>query len=281
MKKGKRIIVVKIGTSVLSEDGGISERAIKNIAYQIAELHGKEQSFILVSSGAILSGITILGLNTTPHELSLTDKQVCASIGQPYLMSLYEKYFREKGIITAQILFTEEDLANQIAYKNVWRTLNALLKRNVIPIINENDAVSVKELLPVNPYVPDDVRFGDNDRLSAIIASKLGGDLLIMLSDVDGYFEVSEDGSKRLVKRIEILNSELMKSAQGKGKLGRGGMKTKLQAAKIVAETGIEVVIANGTKQGIIKDILSGKDVGTRITPATKKKTTHYLLIDR
>jgi len=271
MRKGRRIVVVKIGTSVLSEDGGISEKAIKNIAYQISELHGKGQSFILVSSGAILSGITILGLKTTPHKLSLTDKQVCASIGQPYLMSLYEKYFKEKGVITAQILFTEEDLANQIAYKNVWRTLNALLKRGVIPIINENDAVSVKELLPVNPYVPDDVRFGDNDRLSAIIASKLRSHLLIMLSDVDGYFEVSEDGSKRLVKRIEVLNSDIMRFAQGKGKLGRGGMKTKLQAAKIVAETGIEVVIANGTKYGIIKDILAGKDVGTRIIPATKK----------
>jgi glutamate 5-kinase len=271
MKKRRPIIVVKVGTSVLSENGGISEKAIRNIAYQIAEMSGEDRSFILVSSGAILSGITILGLKATPHQLDLTEKQVCASIGQPHLMSLYEKYFREKGIITAQMLFTEEDLANQIAYKNVWRTLNALLKRGVVPIINENDAVSVKELLPVNPYVPDDVRFGDNDRLSAIIASKLRSDLLIMLSDVDGYFEVADDGSRRLVKRIEVMDSGIMKSAHGRGKYGRGGMRTKLQAAKIVAETGIEVVIANGTKDGIIKEIISGKEVGTRIVPATKK----------
>ncbi|MGQ9781200.1 MAG: glutamate 5-kinase [Nitrososphaeria archaeon] len=275
MKKGKSVVVVKVGTSVLSEKSGISEKAIRNIAYQISELSRADRSFILVSSGAILSGITILGLKVTPHELDLTDKQVCASIGQPYLMSLYEKYFREKGIITAQMLFTEEDLANQITYKNVWRTLNALLRRDIVPIINENDAVSVKELLPVNPYVPDDVRFGDNDRLSAIIASKLRSDLLIMLSDVDGYFEVSEDGSRRLVKRIEVMNSGIMKFAHGMGKFGRGGMETKLQAAKMAAEAGIEVVIANGTRDDIIKDILSGKDVGTRIAPATKKAQRH------
>ena len=272
MGEKRNIFVVKVGTSVLSDNGGISEDSIRNIAYQISELANKGRSFILVSSGAILSGITILSLNVTPHDLTLTDKQVCASIGQPYLMSLYEKYFKEKGIVTAQMLFTEEDLANQIAYKNVWRTLNALLKRGVVPIINENDAVSVKELLPVNPYVPDEVRFGDNDRLSAIIASKLGSNLLIMLSDVDGYYELAEDGSKKLVKQIEVLNSGAMKFAQGKGKFGRGGMKSKLQAARIVADTGITVVIANGKKNNIIKDILSGKDVGTKILPIAKKK---------
>ncbi|MEM4140183.1 MAG: glutamate 5-kinase, partial [Nitrososphaeria archaeon] len=134
------IYVVKVGTSVLSDGKGISEEAIKNISYQICELMDEKRRFILVSSGAILSGITVLGLNTTPQKLKLTEKQVCASIGQPYLMSLYEKYFREKGVVTAQILLTEEDLANKITYKNVWRTIKALLERNVVPIVNENDA---------------------------------------------------------------------------------------------------------------------------------------------
>ena len=271
MKGKKSTVVVKVGTSVLSDGKGVSEESIKNIAYQISELAKDDKAFVLVSSGAILSGITLLGLNVNPHDLSLTDKQVCASIGQPYLMGLYEKYFREKGVTTAQMLFTEEDLANKIAYKNVWRTLNALLERGVVPIINENDAVSVKELLPVNPYVPDEVRFGDNDRLSAIIASKLNCQLLIMLSDVDGYYEVTENGSKKLVKEIKVLNSGIMKSAQGKGQFGRGGMKSKLQAARIVSGTGIEVIIANGKKKSVLEDILSGKDVGTRIRPISRK----------
>jgi glutamate 5-kinase len=271
MKGKKNTIVVKVGTSVLSNDKGISEESIKNISYQISELLKEDKAFVLVSSGAILSGITILGLSTTPHDLNLTDKQVCASIGQPYLMGLYEKYFGEKGVTIAQMLFTEEDLANKIAYKNVWRTLNAILMRGVVPIINENDAVSVKELLPVNPYVPDEVRFGDNDRLSAIIASKLQSQLLIMLSDVDGYYEIGEDGSKKLVKEIKVLNSGAMKFAQDKGQFGRGGMKSKLQAARIVAETGIEVIIANGKKKNVLKEILSGKDIGTKILPITHK----------
>jgi len=265
------IYVVKVGTSVLSDGKGISEEAIKNISYQICDLIDERRRFILVSSGAILSGITVLGLNTTPQKLRLTDKQVCASIGQPYLMSLYEKYFREKGVVTAQILLTEEDLANKIAYKNVWRTMNALLKRNVVPIVNENDAVSVRELLPVNPYVPDDVRFGDNDRLSAIIASKVKSKMLIILSDVDGYYETAPDGTKRLVKEIRVLNNSMIKYAKGQGALGRGGMKSKLEAAKIVAETGIPVVIANGKRPNIIKEILDGADVGTKILPAKSK----------
>ncbi|MGD0330910.1 MAG: glutamate 5-kinase [Nitrososphaeria archaeon] len=272
MKGKKSTIVVKVGTSVLSDGKGVSEESIKNIAYQISELIQDDRAFVLVSSGAILSGITILRLNVNPHDLSLTDKQVCASIGQPFLMSLYAKYFREKGVTTAQMLFTEEDLANKIAYKNVWRTLHALLERDVVPIINENDAVSVRELLPINPYVPDEVRFGDNDRLSAIIASKLKSQLLVMLTDVEGYYEVTENGTKKLLREINFLNSGIMKFAQGKGKFGRGGMKSKLHAARIVSRTGIEVVIANGKKQNILQEILSGKKTGTRILPISRKK---------
>lgn len=264
------IYVVKVGTSVLSDGRGVSEEAIKSISHQICDLLDERRRFILVSSGAILSGITVLGLNTTPQKLKLTEKQVCASIGQPYLMSLYERYFRERGVVTAQILLTEEDLANKIAYKNVWRTMNALLKRKVVPIVNENDAVSVRELLPVNPYVPDDVRFGDNDRLSAIIASKIKCKMLIFLSDVDGYYETEPDGTRRLVKEIKVLNNALMKFARGQGALGRGGMKSKLEAAKIVAETGIPVVIANGKRPNIIKEILEGAEVGTRILPVKR-----------
>ncbi|MEM4141328.1 MAG: glutamate 5-kinase, partial [Nitrososphaeria archaeon] len=135
---------------------------------------------------------------------------------------------------------------------------------------NENDAVSVRELLPVNPYVPDDVRFGDNDRLSAIIASKVRGRMLIFLSDVDGYYETAPDGSRTLVKEIKVLNNAMIKFAKGQSAFGRGGMKSKLEAAKIVAETGIPVVIANGRRPNVIKDILDGVEVGTKILPVKK-----------
>ncbi len=260
------LIVVKIGTAVLSKGSRIDEGAVKSIADQVSDLV-EENSFVLVSSGAILGGITLLNLDKTPSELSLREKQVCASIGQPYLMSLYGKYFSRRGVQTAQILLTEDDLANKVSYRNVWRTLNALLKLGAVPIINENDAVSVKELLPLNPYVPDSVRFGDNDRLSAIVASRLKASLLLILSDVDGYYEFGEDGSKRLVEEIREINRGMLRAVRGGGRLGKGGMRTKLEAAKIASEAGIPTVIANGKRPSVIKDVLAGKRIGTRILP--------------
>lgn len=262
----KPLVVVKVGTAVLSNKEGIDEGSVKSIADQISDLLNRK-SFILVSSGAILGGLSLLKLCKVPSELSMREKQVCAAIGQPYLMSLYRKHFSTRSVQVAQILLTEEDLANRFSYRNVWRTLSSLLKMGAIPILNENDAVSVKELLLVNPYVPDSVRFGDNDRLSAIVASRLKAKLLLLLSDVDGYYEVGEDGSKILVREIKGIKSKMLKLARGGGRLGRGGMKSKLEAAKIAAEAGVITVIANGKRPSVIKDAISGKPVGTRILP--------------
>lgn len=269
----REVIVVKVGTAVLFKDGGIDESIVKAISEQVADLLTDKRRFVIVTSGAILSGISLLNLKKKPQDLNLTEKQMCAAIGQPYLMALYQKYFKEKGLLAAQLLLTEDDLANRLSYRNVWRTLNALLKKGIVPVINENDAVSVKELLPVNPYVPDSVRFGDNDRLSAIIASKLRAKKLILLTNVDGYYEVTKTGERRLLKEIYASDKNLMKWASGKGELGRGGMKSKLEAAKIAAKSGIITVIANGRRPNVIKDILAGADVGTRILP--KKRTVN------
>lgn len=268
---GKQDVVIKIGTSVLTNSRGwISPSRVKEIVRQVSENRGKMKSLIMVTSGAIATGLSRLGINATPSSLKLTMKQVCAAVGQPSLMALYTKYFNKYGINVAQILLTEEDLANQYRYKNFWRTLSALIERGVIPIINENDAISVKELIPINPYVPDSVRFGDNDRLSAIIASKIRADLLIMLTNVDGFMMPTKNGVK-LVRELRGVDKKILSYAGSSSSLGRGGMLSKLQAAAIASRAGVTTVIANGLKKNIITKILNGESVGTVIKPLRKR----------
>ncbi|MBO3798994.1 MAG: glutamate 5-kinase [Thermoproteota archaeon] len=264
-------VVVKIGTSVLTNSKGwISEARVREIVRQIAENRSKMKSVVIVTSGAIATGLSKLKIESSPSSLKLTMKQVCAAIGQPTLMALYTKYFNKYGINTAQILLTEEDLANKYRYKNFWRTLSALMEQGVVPIINENDAISVKELVPINPYVPDSVRFGDNDRLSAIIASRIGADLLIMLTDVDGFMIPTKNGVK-VVKELRKVNRKVLSFAGSPGSLGRGGMLSKLQAAAIASRSGVTTVIANGLKRNIIAKILNGENAGTLVRPLRKR----------
>lgn len=263
--------MIKIGTSVLTNSKGwISEARIREIVQQIAENRNKVKSIVIVTSGAIVTGLSRLKIESSPGSLKLTMKQACAAIGQPTLMALYTKYFDKYGMNTAQILLTEEDLANKYRYKNFWRTLSALRERNVIPIINENDAISVKELVPINPYVPDSVRFGDNDRLSAIIASRIKADLLIMLTDVDGFLVPAKNGF-RVVRELRRINKKMLSFAGSSGALGRGGMLSKLQAAAIASRAGVTTVIANGLKKNIITKILKGENAGTIVRPLRKK----------
>ncbi|MCX8183903.1 MAG: glutamate 5-kinase [Crenarchaeota archaeon] len=264
-------VVVKIGTSVLTNPKGwISEARVGEIVRQIAENRSKMKSVVIVTSGAIATGLSKLKIESSPGSLKLTMKQVCAAIGQPTLMALYTKHFNKYGINTAQILLTEEDLANKYRYKNFWRTLSALMDQDVVPIINENDAISVKELVPINPYVPDSVRFGDNDRLSAIIASRIGADLLIMLTDVDGFMMPTKNGV-RIVKELRKVNKKILSFAGSSGALGRGGMLSKLQAAAIASRSGVTTIIANGLKRNIISRILNGENAGTIVRPLRKR----------
>lgn len=265
-KKRLETVVIKIGTSVITEENGkISTKRLRSIVDQVAKNREKVKNFVIVTSGAIACGISKLNLNTTPDKLSLNYKQMCAAVGQPILMSHYSKYFGLYDIPVAQVLLTEEDLANKYRYENLWKTLKTFFSRGIIPIINENDTISVKELVPVNPYVPEEVRFGDNDRLSAIVASKIKADLLILLTNVDGFIVLNKNGRATLVREIKRINSKIRSSIGNASKLGRGGMKTKLEAATIARRAGIKVVVANGRKRNTINKILSGERVGTLI----------------
>ncbi|MDG7043879.1 MAG: glutamate 5-kinase [Nitrososphaerota archaeon] len=257
----KDIVVVKVGTAVLTENGRISASLIESVSSQISELM-PTRSFIIVSSGAILAGISKIGLTLSPQELDLTTKQMCAAVGQPWLMSLYSDAFAKRNIITAQILLTENDLGNKYEYQNFWRTLRALIVNNIVPIINENDVVSTRELMPVNPYVPDYVRFGDNDRLSAIIATKVRAKSLIILTDVDGYIS---NGS--VMKEIADIRNELKATKDKPNRFGRGGMKSKLEAAGIASKHKTTTYIVNGRRPGIIRNVLSGEYTGTAVFP--------------
>jgi len=258
----KDTVVVKVGTAVLTEGGKISAALIESVSSQISELMNT-RSFIIVSSGAILAGISRIGLGRSPQELDLTTKQVCAAVGQPWLMSIYSDAFARRGIITAQLLLTENDLGNRYEYQNFWRTLNALTRDNIVPIINENDVVSTRELMPVNPYVPDNVRFGDNDRLSAIIAARVRAKALIILTDVDGYMV---NGS--VMRKIADIRNELRAAEDVPNRFGRGGMKSKLEAAGIASAHRVATYIVNGRRPDIILSVLSGNYTGTEIPPA-------------
>jgi len=266
MAKKLNTVVIKVGTSVVTkEDGSIDKRRIMSIVKQVAENRKKVKNFIIVTSGAIACGLSRLGIKSTPDKLNLNLKQACAAVGQPILMNYYSKFFSKFKIPVAQILLTEEDLANRYRYDTLWNTLRTLLSKGVIPIINENDTISVRELVPVNPYVPEEVRFGDNDRLSAIVASRIKADLLILLTSVDGFMVYNKDGKATLVKEIRRIDEKIKSSIGNPGKFGRGGMKTKLEAAMIAKRAGVKVVIANGRKSNTITKILSGKKIGTVI----------------
>jgi glutamate 5-kinase len=265
-------IVIKLGTNVLMRDDGA---AAVGLLYGLVEAavnvrrQGKE--LILVSSGAIALGSKRLGLTESPVELAL--KQACAAVGQSNLMALYEDAFRHFNVNTAQVLLTEEDFRDPVRYSNLRNTLDKLLQLGVVPIINENDTVSTLEIDRVGQ--PGDVQrvFGDNDKLSALVMTKIDADLLVLLSDVDGLYTAhpNDDGAE-LVAEVDGVTAELDGYAKGKTARGRGGMSTKIEAARIATEAGKIAVIANGRTPGIVERIASGANVGTVFYPAAEEK---------
>ena len=268
-------IVIKLGTNVLMRDDGAAAvgllyglvEALVNVRRQGKEL-GKE--VILVSSGAIALGAKRLGLAESPVELAL--KQACAAVGQSQLMSLYEDAFRHFNVNTAQVLLTEDDFRDEVRYSNLRNTLDKLLQLGVVPIINENDTVSTVEIDRVGQ--PGDVQrvFGDNDKLSALVMTKIDADLLVLLSDVDGLYTAHpNDEGAELVAKVDGVTAELQGYAKGKTSRGRGGMSTKIEAARIATEAGKIAVIANGRTPGIVERIASGANVGTVFYPAAEE----------
>lgn len=264
-------IVIKIGTNVIMrDDGTIALGRIYNLIEAVANLRKQNKEVLIVSSGAVGLGAQRLKLSQKPKQLIL--KQACAAIGQSRLMSVYEDAFEKLGVVTAQILLIEDDFTNRIRYINLRDTILKLLEMGVVPIINENDTVSTLELertisgeqgkIPV---------FGDNDKLSALVMSKIFADMLIILSDVDGLYtsNPTKDKDATLIPVVPKITPEIEAIAEGAGLRGRGGMKTKIEAARIAINSGGLAVIVNGKALGILDRVLSGEAVGTVFLPVS------------
>ena len=265
IKNCKRV-VFKFGTNVLrNEDKDISLSRIYSFIEDISKLHKAGLEVIIVTSGAV--GLGAKKLNVDSSE-SLSLKQACAAIGQSQLMCIYEDGFGKYSINTAQILLTEDDFNNRVKYLSLNNVLNTLLDLKVIPIINQNDTVSTSELEEAgNPLYG--VSFSDNDKLSALVASKLDADLLIILSDINGLYDDNpkENPNAKLISEVKELTSEIENYAKTASNGGRGGMITKLQAAKVVTHSGGFVIIANGKEPQVLRRIFKGEKSGTTFYP--------------
>ena len=265
-----RRVVIKLGTAVLMRDGGGPALSrFYSFVEAIADLKRGGREVLLVSSGAVGLGAERLNLPRRPHLLPV--KQACAAIGQGRLMALYAEGFDRLGVTTAQVLLTEEDFSNRQRYLNLRGTLGKLLELGVLPIINENDTVSTAELESVEATPHVRVNFGDNDKLSALVASKIEADLLVILTDVDGLYTANPSSSDAaLIPLVDEVTPEIEDLARAGGPSsqgGRGGIRTKIEAARIAAHSGCATVIAGGRIPGIISRIFAGDEVGTLFLP--------------
>jgi len=255
--KGIKKIVIKIGSAVLTDNGVLHRPAIARLADDIAFLRKKGYQTAIVSSGAIASGVGKMGLNRKP--VTIPQKQAVAAIGQGSLMYAYEEAFNTHQLLVAQILLTREDLTNRQRYLNARNTLITLLEWGIIPIINENDTVAV-----------DEIKFGDNDNLSALIAHLIDSDLLIVLTDTEGLYDRDprEDPTAHLIPVVEHVDGKVVGyTSKYSGEWGLGGMRSKIMAARKVTAGGIPVIVANGKKAGVLQEIIKGKPLGTLFLP--------------
>lgn len=264
--KDSKVIVLKFGTnSISSEDGSVDVARIKSIAEDISQLKKQGKKVIIVSSGAVSCGASILGIEK-PSLLSM--KQACAAIGQSKLMELYEGVFFQYGIKIAQLLLTEDDFSVRKRYLNLRNTINTLLELDILPIINQNDVVCSNEL---KGFKKDEtiVCFGDNDKLSSLVMSELDGDLLVILSDIDGLYDDDprKNENAKLIRVVEKIDEEIEKLGFSASLGGRGGMKTKIEAAKVAVTSGGAAVIINGKKENSIKTLFNEGNIGTIFLP--------------
>lgn len=254
-------IVVKVGTSTLTHDNGAANlRGIENLVKVLADLQNYGHQIILVTSGAIAVGTAKMSLSERPKELRM--KQAAAAVGQCQLMHFYDKFFEEYNRSVAQILLTDEDVADEKRAKSLSGTFDALMEMGIIPIVNENDSVSSAEIETGDRKV-----LGDNDTLSAIVARLCKADLLVLMSDIDGLYDSDPHTNKeaKLIHEVAELTPEIIQMAGGEGTWrGTGGMVTKLSAARIATEAGCDMVITNGVRPHELYDIVDGKPVGTR-----------------
>lgn len=255
-----RHVVVKMGSSVLADSQGLAAGELARLASEMAAIHARGLTVTVVSSGAIAAGRTILG-GAAPR--SIPERQATASVGQILLMAEWQKAFAAHGIVVAQILLDAEDLASRRRYLNAEHALATLHAHRIVPIVNENDTVSVDEL-----------KFGDNDNLSALVASLVGADLLVMLSDVGGLYSANPttDPDARRIPVLERIDAATLELASGGSALGTGGMRSKLLAARKASSAGIAAVIADGRRSGTLADVLDPRgDAGTLVLPGTDR----------
>ncbi len=252
-----RTVVIKVGSNLLSDASGIDSQRIVQVVDGIVALRGLGMHVLLVSSGAVGLGAKELGRTTAVKQTAL--RQACASIGQPLLMSHYRSAFKSHGLTCAQVLITRSELNERRTFVNLKNSVSTLLELGVVPIFNENDVVSTAEI---------GTAVGDNDRLSAFVASKIDADLLIILSDIEGLYtnDPKKDRQARLIGDVPKLDDEVLSFAGAAGSVfSTGGMKTKLLAAKIAANAGCGTIIASGYEKDVLSRIVSGESIGTYI----------------
>lgn len=263
--KAVKRIVVKVGTtSLVDGNGALDSAKLGDLVDQLAAVKERGQDVVLVSSGAIRAGMERLGLYERPK--TIPEQQASAAIGQGALMQKYAELMAKHAVLPAQVLVTRDDFHNRLRYLNIRNTLYTLLRFGCIPIINENDTVAT-----------DEIKFGDNDTLSALVAASIGADLLVILSDVDGLFDGDPRGDSdcKLIEEVRRITPEIEALAGGThGLCGIGGMKTKLDAAKIATSCGVRMVIANAARASAIVDAAAGSVVGTRFL-AGKVELSH------
>ncbi|MBQ8924431.1 MAG: glutamate 5-kinase [Lachnospiraceae bacterium] len=253
--KNKKKIVIKIGSSSLMHDetGLVNFRKLEKLVRIICDLKNQDKDVILVSSGAIAVGRQTIGLTTKPKTVSL--KQACASVGQAQLMMMYQKLFMEYNHLAAQVLLTFDAITNEERRRNAENALNEILQQGIIPIVNENDTVATEE-----------IEFGDNDTLSAIVAHLINADLLIILSDIDGLYtdDPHKNPDAKKLSVVDIIDERIDNMAKGAvTSYGTGGMSTKISAARIATDSGADMAILNANNLDIINQFMDGEDVGT------------------
>ncbi|MGI6113700.1 MAG: glutamate 5-kinase [Mahellales bacterium] len=256
-------IVVKVGTSTITyPNGKLNLLRIEQLVRVLADLINQEKEIVLVTSGAIGVGASKLGLTYKP--VTIQEKQAMAAIGQGILMQVYEKIFSEYGKIAAQILLTKDVITQADRKNNAKNTFETLLKYGVIPVVNENDTVATEE-----------IEFGDNDTLSAVVAAIIDADLLIILSDIDGLYtkDPHKYANAKLISKVDKIDDDMLKDCEGTGSdFGTGGMKTKIMAARLCYDASINMVIINGDKPRNIYKVLKGEEIGTLFPGKSKRE---------
>jgi len=249
-----RRIVIKIGSSTLtSETGGVDREFVGNLVGQVGELIGMGCEVVIVTSGAISAGVERLGLAERPTDMP--GLQAAASVGQVALVEVYAKWLAEGGHIAGQVLLTRHDTGHRESFLHARDTFERLLSLGAVPVVNENDTVAV-----------DEIRFGDNDTLAALVATMINADLVILLSDIDGLYDADPRvfTEARLLAQVDELTADMVAAAGGAGSdVGSGGMATKVEAAKVLMKAGIPMVICDGRRERVIVDAAAGHDVGT------------------